>query len=180
MGEKILLLHGWGGSDNPHWQAWLAGEIAKDYGTVAFPLLDNPHFPTKNRWIKQVKALLKEFRPDTVICHSLANILWFHLCNEGEIEPVKRLLMVAPPRLDLDLDTIKTFFPVEPPKALFAKETMLVTSDNDPYMNTAEAAALQKALGVEMKMLENAGHINADSNFGEWPWVLEWVKAEAS
>lgn len=180
MREKTLLLHGWGGSDDPHWQAWLAGEIAKDYGTVAFPLLDNPHFPTKNRWIKQVKALLKEFQPDLVICHSLANTLWFHLCNEGEITPVKRLLMVAPPRLDLELDTIKTFFPVESPKALFAQEVMLVTSDNDPYMDKAEAAALQKALGVEMKVLENAGHINADSGFGEWPWVMEWVNGEAS
>ena len=48
MREKTLLLHGWGGSDEPHWQAWLAGEIAKDYGMVAFPLLENPHFPTKN------------------------------------------------------------------------------------------------------------------------------------
>jgi predicted alpha/beta hydrolase family esterase len=175
MREKVLLLHGWGGSDYPHWQSWLAGEIAKKYGTVAFPLLDHPHFPTKNRWIKQVKALLKEFRPDVVICHSLANTLWFHLCNEGEIETVKRLLLVAPPRLDLELDTIKTFFPVAAPETLFAEEAMLVTSDNDPYMNKEEAAALQKALGVEMKVLESAGHINADSGFGEWPWVLEWV-----
>jgi len=54
--EKVLLLHGWGGSDYPHWQSWIAGEIAKDYGQVAFPLLDQPHFPTKNRWMKQVKA----------------------------------------------------------------------------------------------------------------------------
>jgi len=176
MREKVLLLHGWGGSDYPHWQSWLAGEFAKDYGTVAFPLLDHPHFPTKNRWVKQVKALLKAFRPDVVICHSLANTLWFHLCNEGEIEAVKRLLLVAPPRLDLELDTIKTFFPVGVPETLFAEEAMLVTSDNDPYMNSEEAAALQKALGVEMKVLENAGHINAESGFGEWPWVLEWVK----
>ncbi|WP_345975586.1 alpha/beta hydrolase [Sulfurimonas sp. HSL3-7] len=179
MREKVLLLHGWGGSDYPHWQAWLAGEIAKNYGTVAFPLLDHPHFPTKNRWMKQVKALLKEFRPDVVICHSLANTLWFHLCNEGEIETVKRLLLVAPPRLDLELDTIKSFFQVEPPKELFAKEAMLVTSDNDPYMTAAEAVELQKALGVEMKVLENAGHINAESGFGEWPWVIKWVKGEA-
>ncbi len=176
MREKVLLLHGWGGSDYPHWQAWLSGEIAKDYGMVAFPLLENPHFPTKNRWMKQAKALLKAFQPDVVICHSLAGTLWFHLCSEGEIETVKRLLLVAPPRLDLELDTIKTFFPVEPPKELFAEEVMLVTSDNDPYMTKAEAAALQKALGVEMKVLESAGHINAESGFGEWPWALDWVK----
>jgi len=30
MAKKVLLLHGWGGSDFPHWQSWLAGEIAKE------------------------------------------------------------------------------------------------------------------------------------------------------
>lgn len=176
MREKVLLLHGWGGSDYPHWQSWLAGEIAKDYGQVAFPLLDNPHFPTKNRWMKQVKTLLKEFRPDVVICHSLANSLWFHLCNEGEIDRVKRLLLVATPQMDLSIETIKTFFPLEAPADLYADEVLMVSSDNDPYMSKEGAAALQKDLGVEMKVLESAGHINADSGFGEWPWALEWVK----
>lgn len=175
MRAKTLLLHGWGGSDNPHWQAWLAGEVAKDYGIVAFPLLDNPHFPTKNRWMKQVKELMAKFEPEVVICHSLGNTLWFHLCNEGEIDPVKRLLLVAPPRLDLELDTIKSFFPVEVPEFLYAQEVLLVTSDNDPYMSVDEALALQEALDIEMKVLEGAGHINADSGFGEWPWVKEWV-----
>lgn len=175
MRPKTLLLHGWGGSDDPHWQAWLAGEIAKDYGTVSFPLLDNPHFPTKNRWMKQAKELLAQFQPEVVVCHSLANTLWFHLCNEGEIAPVKRLLLVAPPRMDLVLDTIKTFFPVEAPEHLFADEVLLVTSNNDPYMTPDEASELQKAMGVEMKVVDEAGHINAESGFGEWPWVKEWV-----
>lgn len=175
MRKKTLLLHGWGGSDDPHWQAWLAGEIAKDYGTVSFPLLDNPHFPTKNRWMKQVKTLLAQFEPDVVICHSLGCILWFHLCEEGEIDPVQRLLLVAPPRLDLELDTIKSFFPVVAPEFLFADEVLLVTSDNDPYMTQDEASALQDVLDVEMKVLECAGHINADSGYGQWPWVKEWV-----
>ncbi|MDQ1297861.1 MAG: serine hydrolase [Campylobacterota bacterium] len=175
MREKTLLLHGWGGSDNPHWQAWLAGEIAKDYGMVAFPLLDNPHFPTKNRWMTQVKELMAQFQPEVVICHSLGNILWLHLCNEGEIDPVKRLLLVAPPRLDLELDTLKSFFPVSIPDFLYAEEALLVTSTNDPYMSSEEASTLQEVLDIEMKVLENAGHINADSGFGEWPWAKEWV-----
>ena len=176
MREKVLLLHGWGGSDYPHWQSWLAGELARDYGQVAFPLLDNPHFPTKSRWVKQVKKLLKEFDPDVVICHSLANTLWFHLCNEGKIKKVKRLLLVSPPRNDLDFDTIKSFFPVDPPQDLYAEKAMIVNSDNDPYLNVDEAEKLQKTLGIEMKTLVNAGHINAESDFGEWPWLLEWIK----
>lgn len=172
---KVLILHGWGGSDDPHWQAWLAGELAKDYGTVCFPLLDNPHFPSKNRWMKQVKGILNDFHPDVVVCHSLANTLWFHLCHEGEISPVKRLLLVAPPRLSCELETLKTFFPLDVPAHLYAQEAMLVTSDDDPYMSSEEAHALQKALNVDMKVLPEGGHINTASGFGEWPWVKEWV-----
>ena len=86
--------------------------------------------------------------------------------------------MVATPRLDLELDTIKTFFPVTPPSDLFAKEAMMVVSDNDPYMTMSEAEALQRVLDIEMKVLEGAGHINAESSYGEWPWILEWLKHE--
>lgn len=175
MRQKTLILHGWGGSDDPHWQAWLAGEIVKDYGTVIFPLLDNPHFPSKNRWMKQVKSLLSEFKPEVVICHSLGCTLWLHLCNEGEIVPIQRLLLVAPPRLTCDLETLKSFFPIETPSSLFAHEAMVVTSDNDPYMTQEEAIAFQHSLGVEMKVLKNGGHINTDAGYGEWPWVKEWV-----
>jgi len=173
---KVLLLHGWGGSDYPHWQSWLAGELAKDYGQVCFPLLDNPHFPTKNRWIKQVKEILVEFKPDIVICHSMANSLWFHLCEEGELQAVKRLLLVAPPRNDLDLKQIKTFFPAPFPKKLYAKEVMMVTSTDDPYLTQGEAKEMSIKLSAPMKVIQNGGHLNADSGYGEWPWVLQWVK----
>ena len=176
MKQKVLILHGWGGSDAPHWQSWLAGEVAKDYGTVAFPLLDNPHFPSKNRQMKQIQQLLLTFQPDTVICHSLANVIWFHLCEEGEIQPIKRLLLVSPPSSTCDIDIIRKFFPYVSPKNLFADETMLVTSTDDPYLTPDEAKTLQKDLAVEMVVLENAGHINEESGYGEWEWVLEWVK----
>ncbi len=178
MKQKVLILHGWGGSDYPHWQSWLAGEIAKSYGTVSFPLLHNPHFPSKNRQMKQVRQLLHEFQPDIVICHSLANIIWFHLCQEGGIPRIQKLLLVAPPANTCDIEIIKKFFPYEIPVNLFSHKTLLVTSTNDPYLTVQEAKSLQKALGIEMKVLENAGHINADSGYGKWEWVLEWVKQE--
>ena len=108
----------------------------------------------------------------------MANTLWFHLCEEGEIAEVKRLLLVAPPRMDLKLDTIKSFFPAPLPKELFAKEAMMVTSTNDPYMSEEEALSLQQALQIPMKVIENGGHLNAESSYGPWPWVLEWAKGE--
>lgn len=173
---KILILHGWGGSDIPHWQSYLAGELAKDYGTVSFPLLTDRDMPKKDVWVQQVKEILSDFQPDIVVCHSLANILWFHLCHEAEIKSVQKLFLVAPPSLTCKIQELSTFFPVDVPKNIHAKNVTLITSTNDPYMKEDEATALAKSLNVTHIVLKEAGHINADSGFGEWESIVKLVK----
>ena len=176
MHKKILLLHGWGGSDFPHWQAWLAGEIAKDYGYVNFLRLSNFDTPKLDVWSEELKSTLEDFKPDIVVCHSLANTLWFHLCNSEELQTVEKLYLVAPPSLNCKVEELREFFPLKAPKNLYAKNSLLITSTNDPYMSVEEAKRLQKELSVEMKVLENAGHINNDSGFGEWEWMFEELR----
>ena len=175
MSNRVLILHGWGGSDSPHWQSHLASEIAKNYGTVSFPLLDNCHFPSKNRWIKQVKKILAEFKPDTVVCHSLANTLWFWLCQDELIE-IERLIMVSPPSLTTDVDTISTFFPCVIPQNIYAKKIEMIVSDNDPYIKLDEAKDIAKEIGSSITIIENAGHINTDSGFGKWNLIEDLIK----
>ncbi len=176
--KKVLLLHGWGGSDFPHWQSWLAGEIAKEYGYVSFLKFSDFEFPDFAVWKKELTAHLKDFRPDIVICHSLANTLWFHLCNTNAVKKVQKLYLVAPPSLKCDIPELESFFPLEMPKNPYADKTLLVASSNDPYMSMDEAKELQDSLGVEMIVLENAGHINADSGYGEWPWILKKIEED--
>ncbi len=176
MKQKVLLVHGWGGSDFPHWQSWLAGEIAKDYGTVCFAKLQDMQLPNKDAWAQQLKEHLESFDPDVVICHSIANILWFHLCNETKLPQVRKLYLVAPPSLQCDIEELKSFFPVDIPHNLYAQEVILIASTNDPYMTLKEAQTLGQSLGVEMKVLQDAGHINAESGYGEWPWILQDLK----
>lgn len=177
--DKVLILHGWGGSDAPHWQAELAAVIAKEYGTVSFPLLDNCHFPSKNRWIKQLRGILEDFKPDTVVCHSLANTLWFWLCQEQdfmqELSGIKRLFMVSPPSLTTEVDTIKTFFPCEMPEKLYANEVQMIVSDNDPYIKVKEAEVMAKQYDIPLTVIKDAGHINADSGYGKWEFIEKIV-----
>jgi len=174
MSDRVLILHGWGGSDFPHWQSHLASKVAKEYGTVSFPLLDNCHFPSKNRWVKQVKKILKEFKPNTVVCHSLANTLWFWLCQE-EMETVERLFMVSPPSLSTKEDTIKTFFPCSIPQNIYAKELHLIVSDNDPWVKLDEAKKMAETIGATYTVVEDAGHINADSGYGKWKLIEDLI-----
>ena len=180
MGKKqrVLLLHGWGGSDTPHWQSWLAGEIAKDYGNVNFFKFSNFDFPDKERWKKELLKELSNYKPDVVICHSVANTLWFHVCNDENIKNIKKLFLVAPPSLKCDIEELNSFFPLKIPKNLYADKSLLICSTNDPYMSLEEVTNLQKELNIEMKILENAGHINSDSGYGEWLWILEQLKGE--
>ncbi len=177
MKKKVLLLHGWGGSDYPHWQSWLAGEIAKEYGCVSFLEFSDYDFPILDVWKSELIEHLEEFKPDIVISHSLANTLWFHLCNDKSItRNIKKLLLVAPPSLNSEIEELKSFFPLHVPNNLYADEAILVTSTDDPYLTVQEAKNLQKELDIEMKVLNNAGHINADSGFGEWNWIKEVIK----
>ncbi|MEA2092255.1 MAG: alpha/beta hydrolase [Campylobacterota bacterium] len=179
MKQKVLLLHGWGGSDYPHWQSYLASEIAKDYGTVSFLKFSDFDFPDKNRWKEELLKELADFKPNIVICHSLANTLWFHLCNEENIKDVEKLFLVAPPSLKCGVQELKSFFPVQAPENLHAKEVLIVSSTNDPYMTQREAKELQSSLGIEMKILIDAGHINTDSGYGQWQWMLNKIKGLA-
>jgi hypothetical protein len=43
-------------------------------------------------------------------------------------------------------------------------------------MSLDEAKSLQTALNIPMIVLNDAGHINTDSGYGEWPWILEEIK----
>lgn len=178
MNKKVLLLHGWGGSDAPHWQSYIAAKLAADYGYVNFFRFSDVNEPKLDIWKSELSATLEDFQPDIVICHSLANTLWFHLCNEMSIKTVETLYLVAPPSMECKVEELSEFFPVKIPKKLYAKKSFLVSSTNDPYMSKEEANHLAKDLNIPMKVLLNAGHINSDSGFGEWEWFLEQVKSQ--
>ncbi len=174
--KRVLVLHGLGGSDYPHWQAHLARDLIKQNTPVSFPSLPSRDNPDLNEWKTFVKKELEHFKPTVVVCHSLANLLWFHLCEELDIK-LDKLMLVAPVR-DKELETAKTFFPYPIPKDLKAKEIIMATSTNDPYINVEEAIRLQSKLNIGMKILEDAGHINAASGYGKLDCALDWVNRE--
>jgi len=172
---KLLMLHGWGGSDAPHWQAELAAETAKNYGTVSFPLIQHPHFPSLNRWRREVLHHLHDFKPDTVVCHSLANTLWFHLAAEEVLPSIQRLFMVSPPSRHTVIEGLDDFYPAPLPDSLYSTEAQLIVSDNDPYVALLEAKETAAHFDIPLTILRDAGHINADSGYGKWEWIEKLV-----
>ena len=177
MSKRVLILHGLGGSDFPHWQSHLAGDLIKENFVVSFPALPNRNNPDLNEWKEFLKKELKHFKPDIVVCHSLANVLWFHTCDELDIK-LDKLMLVAPVSRNRSIEAAKSFYPYPIAKDLKAKEIIMAASTNDPYMSIEEAIDLQSKLNIGMKIMEDAGHINADSGFGKLDCALDWIKRE--
>ena len=67
----IVIVHGYDGSDEGHWQRWLAAELRQRDVHVAFPDLPTPTTPQKNAWVSALDAVLAtaDSAPVTFVCH---------------------------------------------------------------------------------------------------------------
>ncbi len=173
---SVLILHGWGGSDSPHWQDVLARELASKGYPVFFPHLPNRDNPTLESWIEALDNIITSCKPSIIICHSLANILLFHYLEASPELHFDKILLVAPPSSDAGNSEIASFFPFPTPN-INAKQKLLVASTNDKYASSVDAITIAMNTGSEVHMVENGGHINTESGFGKWDFAFDWIKA---
>ena len=183
MARSFLILHGYEGSGPEHWQSWIAERLAGAGERVAYPDLPDPFEPSLPAWRR---ALADELRGEPiVIAHSLACILWLHHCCAPVVEGARaeRVLLVAPPSLTGAPDPIRSFFPVPldaASVAAAAEHTRLVCSDADPYCPEGATGLYGEPLGLEVDLLEGAGHVNPDAGFGPWPEAEAWCYGESA
>ncbi|MDR1555144.1 MAG: alpha/beta hydrolase [Campylobacteraceae bacterium] len=165
--KKVLIIHGWGGSDLPHWQAKLAQELALENYIVAFPSLPNKDMPVFKEWKKAITQIHNTLKPDIVVCHSIGCIAYLRIKKRSE-----KLFLVAPPNPWKPIEELKSFYPVKK-FASMSKECFLITSDNDKYLSNDEAKKLSLLLDSKHTILHDAGHINALSGFGNCDFIKE-------
>jgi uncharacterized protein len=181
----FLILHGWQGSDAPHWQAWLARQLELAGKRVSFPVLPKRDMPRREEWLaalaEEMRACADAAEPATIVCHSLAVPLWLHYIARHPEQRVGKVLLVAPPgwtALADYGDEIGDFAPVPLDAARVARaaaETRLVCSDGDPYCIEGAHHLYGEALDIPIdKLPRAAGHVNVDAGFGPWPAALEW------
>lgn len=181
----FLILHGWQGSDAPHWQAWLAQQLEQAGKPVSFPALPHRDLPRREEWLAalhdEMRACAQAAEPPTVVCHSLSVPLWLHYIARHPDTRVGKVLLVAPPgwaALDDYRDEIGDFAPVPldaDAVARAAAETRLVCSDGDPYCIEGARHLYGEPLRIPIdKLPREAGHVNVDGGFGPWQAALEW------
>jgi predicted alpha/beta hydrolase family esterase len=164
----VLTVPGLNNSGPTHWQT-LWEQQRGDCRRAELGMWDKPH---RNTWVNKLNLAIRHAdRRVVLVAHSLGCIAvawWAHFEGREAASRVAGALLVAPPEVD--------FFPLDPRLETFAPTpshelpfpSILVGSRNDPYMGFRTAQRLAKVWGSRFADAGTSGHINADSQLGDW------------
>jgi predicted alpha/beta hydrolase family esterase len=136
--------------------------------------------PHRNSWVNQLGLAIRQARgisgahsnqPVLLAAHSLGchAVAWWAQLEPEAADLVQGALLVAPAEVDFfPLDERLASFAPTPSRAL-PFPSLLVASQNDPYMGIHTARQLARRWGAGFVDSGALGHINADSGLGDWP-----------
>ena len=166
MSTPVLLLPGWQNSGPAHWQSrWEAL-----YGYQRVEQHDWMQ-PLRGDWITRLEeVVLAQPSPCVLVAHSLGCLLvsaWA-ACSRNT-HRVQAALLVAPGDAEREelRPVLHSWSPVVAQHLPFA--SVLAGSHNDPYCRLERAQWFAQAWGSQWHDCGHAGHINADSQLGDWP-----------
>jgi predicted alpha/beta hydrolase family esterase len=162
----VLVLPGYGDSGPAHWQTlW---EARHGYTRV---VQADWLAPQRDDWVRTLEHAVRHAPPPvTLVAHSLGCILVAHWARSGTVERVGGALLVAPPDVDEIhhlLPEVESFAPVPLDRLPF--RSIVVASTTDPYVTAERARGMADGWGATFVDIGDAGHVNAESNLGDWP-----------
>lgn len=164
MRLQPIIVPGWKNSGPEHWQSrWAV--LLPHAVRIEQRDWENPAAP---EWIATLAAEVDRARsPVLLIAHSLGCLISAALPIPLRAK-VAGALLVAPADVERPdtPDCLRGFAPV--PCQPLPFQSVVVSSDNDPYCRLERARAFAQDWGSRFVVLPGAGHINADSGLGDW------------
>lgn len=174
METKILTLPGYLGSDTGHWQTiW-----EQERETVERVEQKDWEFPILSQWLETLDSHIQKTNGNIVLAsHSLGCSLIAHWALNYQSDKVIGALMVAPADIESDQHTpevLRNFAPMPTQKLPFP--SIVVTSDNDPYVSLQRAEYFANSWGSRFINYGPYGHLNAESGLGNWVFGQDLIK----
>lgn len=166
----ILTLPGLNNSEATHWQTYWEKDLSNCH-RVELGLWDQPH---RNTWVNKLNLAIRQIEgPIVLVAHSLSCHLvawWAALEQPSYADRVIGALLVAPPELDSGQvdERLLAFAPT--PHSILPFPSIVAASRNDPYIPFGRARRLATLWGSRFADAGSVGHINAESDIGDWPF----------
>jgi hypothetical protein len=164
----VLTVPGLNGSGPSHWQS-LWEQSRPDTARIELGMWANPR---RNAWVTKIDQAIRGAQPPIVLAgHSLGCLAiawWAELSGQPFGWPIAGALLVAPADLDARplAAELADFAPA--PKRPLPFPSILVASEDDPWIAPERARGLASAWGSHFVNAGPVGHINAASGLGWW------------
>jgi predicted alpha/beta hydrolase family esterase len=163
---RVLLLPGWQNSGPGHWQTrWesLHGDFRVEQGDW--------DWPRRGDWMARLdEVLMDSDAPALLVAHSLGCQLVASWTEHSQhTSRVRGALLVAPPDTER-ADTppqLHNWRPIRRARLPFA--ALAVISSDDPFCAPERAVQMAADWGAGVVMAGPRGHLNAESDLGDWP-----------
>ncbi|WP_307123385.1 alpha/beta hydrolase [Streptomyces sp. B1I3] len=164
-----VIIPGIDGSDDRHWQSLWENQ----WGASAVRIVPTSWSrPDLQDWVAAVQAAYEiASRRDSevvLVAHSLGCWAAAHWLNQAEPDGVTAFL-VAPPDLHgpaFPREAASTF--LELAVRPLPCRSLMVASDDDPYCDPTTSASIAHGWQAQQPLIGSHGHINSDSDLGDW------------
>ena len=180
--KNIFMIHGAYGGSEENWFSWLRGELERNNYQVFVPNFPTPEGQNLENWMKVFAEYEYYFNEENIfIGYSLGAAFILSVLEKLE-KPVKACFF-ASGFIDFlgnkDFDEINKSFVDKDFDWERIRENCrdfyIYHSDNDPYVPTGKARDLADRLGVDIKIVEGAGHFNHAAGYDKFEVLLEDV-----
>lgn len=162
---NVLTVAGLWNSGAQHWQTlW----EAKHPEWVRAPHRDWNN-PERGEWVAELDAAIAQCDgPPLLVAHSLGCAAIAHWAHSGSALKVAGAFLVAPADVEADSYPVDKngFAPL--PMATLPFPTFVVASADDPFVTVERARQFAQAWGSRFAEIGSRGHVNGDSNLGQW------------
>ena len=182
---NVFLFHGAYGNGEENWFPWLKEQLQSVGGVVYVPRFPTPEGQSLDNWMEVFKRFEKFVDSDTIfVGHSIGCAFVLDVLEKLK-KRIRAAYLIAPFINDLpdpknEVNHINcTFY-----KKKFdwhaikngCPEFHAIASDNDPYVPPKDAEKVSKALGVELTIIEGAGHFNKKAGYTQFPQLLDMIE----
>jgi len=182
MKSKVLIVPGYRGSGLGHWQTWLEEKVQ---GSQRIAGIDW-NTPSLPRWSEKIgRAIDASPYPVWLVAHSFgclaAVTAVYH--QPSRVAGVILVAPADPERFSVDglrdcsrrtaHESIAGYLP----RSELRTNGLLVASQNDPWLPLDEARGMAVRWHLPLYNAGNVGHINTESGFGPWPFLLSLLSA---
>ena len=164
--HRVLILPGWQDSGPGHWQSrW---EALHGHRRVQ---QDDWLWPRRGDWMARLEdELLADDRPALLVAHSLGcHLVAAWAAHTRHPHRVAGALLVAIPDLQRP-DLPPQLHSWRPPvRQRLPFPALAVLSSDDPYAELVQGEGYASDWGAEVVHAGARGHLNGDSDLGDWP-----------